>query len=82
MEIITNNRGGVKVCNKGYTYTKKSSDKSTIRSECSKHRSRSCKGALKSKRPKGQRHKGQKTEGTKRPKGKRPDPQSNTVLFE
>ena len=46
MEIIQINRGGVKVCDGGYTYTKKYSNKSTIIWECSQRRGRSCKGAL------------------------------------
>ena len=48
MEIIKNNKGGVKVCNEGYTHThtKKCINKSAIRWECSQRRSQSCKGAL------------------------------------
>ena len=49
--MLTNNNGGVKVSNEGYTYTKKCSNKSTIRRECSQSRGRSCKGALKGERP-------------------------------
>ena len=38
------------MCNEGYTYTKKSANKSTIRWECSRLKGRLCKGA-----PKGQK---------------------------
>jgi len=55
-----NNKGDVKGYNKGYTYTKRCSNKSTVRWECVQRRGQACKGALKGKIPKGQKIEGQK----------------------
>ena len=40
------NRGGVKLCHGRYTYTKKATNKSTIRWECAERRNRACKGTI------------------------------------
>ena len=44
MEVITTSRGGKKLCNLGFTYTKKLQETSKIRWECSKRKALSCKG--------------------------------------
>lgn len=46
METIPNSKGGVKLCHDGYMFTKKGTNKTTIRWECSKRRAMSCKGAI------------------------------------
>ena len=43
MEITTSIRGGQKLC---FEYTKKETNKKTLRWECSQRRSGSCKGAV------------------------------------
>jgi len=45
MEIIINNKGGLKLVHEGYIYTKKYS-KTTVRWECSNRAAFSCKGGL------------------------------------
>ncbi|KAG7164047.1 putative Inosine-5'-monophosphate dehydrogenase 1b-like 16, partial [Homarus americanus] len=44
MEIIKNNKGSSKLCAEGYLYTKKSSNSTRIRWECSRRKALSCKG--------------------------------------
>ena len=39
-------RGGSKLCNNGYCYTKKKTTKTTVRWECSKKRSVQCHGSV------------------------------------
>jgi hypothetical protein len=46
MEIIRNNKGGVKICYNGNIYTKKSSQETSIRWECSRRRALSCNGKI------------------------------------
>lgn len=46
MEFITSNKGCVKLCFNGFSYTKKKESKSSIRWECSKRGSLKCKGAV------------------------------------
>ena len=46
METTRTNRGGVKLCHGRYTYTKKATNKSTIRWECAERRTRACKGTI------------------------------------
>ena len=43
MEIIKNNKGGVKICHLEYMYTKKATRKAKIQWECSQRTSKSCK---------------------------------------
>lgn len=47
MEIITNNKGGVKLCNEGFLYTKKKTSNTGIIWECSQRNALSCKGTAK-----------------------------------
>ena len=44
MEIIKNNKGGSKLCAEGYLYTKRSSNSTGIRWECSQRNAFCCKG--------------------------------------
>ena len=46
MEVIKNNKGGVKICLDGYMYTKKSTKASKIQWECSQKRSKQCKAVF------------------------------------
>ncbi|KAH3892740.1 hypothetical protein DPMN_016868 [Dreissena polymorpha] len=51
MEFIRSRRGAAKLCNEGFSYTKKKETKSTIRWECSQRRSDNCKGTVTSENP-------------------------------
>jgi hypothetical protein len=46
MDIIRNNKGGMKLCSGGYLYTQKERRASRVRWECSERRGQSFKGAL------------------------------------
>ena len=46
MEFIRNNKGGLKLCYDGYMYTKKSSNKSKTRWECTNREALACRGAI------------------------------------
>ena len=45
MEVIKSERGGSKLCYEGYMYTKKGTNKTTLRRECSSRRGFDCLGA-------------------------------------
>ena len=46
MELIKNNKGGVKLCFEGFMYTKKNTRATKIQWECSKRSSKKCKASL------------------------------------
>ncbi|XP_066950862.1 uncharacterized protein [Macrobrachium rosenbergii] len=46
MEVIRNNKGGEKLCYKGYMYTKKSTSATTMRWECSRKSAFGCNGKI------------------------------------
>jgi hypothetical protein len=46
MEIITNNKGGLKLCYEGFSYTKKEEGKTTRRWECSRRKALGCNGKI------------------------------------
>ena len=46
MEVIRSNKGSLKLCYEGFSYTKQKSSKTTTRWECSKKRASTCKGAV------------------------------------
>ena len=46
MKLITNNKGGMKLCYAGQAYTKKITLKTTICWECNQRKCHQCKGAL------------------------------------
>ena len=46
MEIIKNQKGGIKISYEGYLYTKKATKPTRIRWECSERKAHSCKGAV------------------------------------
>ncbi|KAH3735233.1 hypothetical protein DPMN_041696 [Dreissena polymorpha] len=51
MEFIRSQRGAAKLCYEGFTYTKKKETKSTMRWECSQHRSENCKATATTDNP-------------------------------
>ncbi len=46
MEMIKNTKGGKKLCYKGYSYTKKSCNSTSIRWECSRRKALNCNGKI------------------------------------
>ena len=46
MEIIKNQKGGVKIAFENYLYTKKATKSTRIRWECSERKAHDCKGAV------------------------------------
>ena len=46
MEIIESNKGCMKLCFQGYSYTKKRSTKSTVNWICSEKKGQQCSGAV------------------------------------
>ncbi len=45
MDVIRSERGGAKLCYEGFMYTKKGTNKTTLRWECAKRRAFDCLGA-------------------------------------